>query len=89
MDEFKEVRTCALAPGETNDEFFEQIASLDVDYAEVERRFMSNPKMFEQEVLFEPFDLEPRHFMVEEAGNRKQRRAARARNRDKRWRIKL
>lgn len=69
LNSLREVQTYNLAPGETNDEFFEQIRGQTVDVI--------------------VGDLEPRRFMVEETGNRKERRAARARNRDKRWRIKL
>lgn len=46
------VTTAQLGEGETNDAFFEQIASLNgVDYAEVERRFMAlDPRAFMREV---------------------------------------
>lgn len=78
--------TANLAEGETNDAFFESIAG--VDYADVERRFAENPKMYMQEVVT-PEELERRYNPVPLEGNRKERRAQAARARDKRWRIKL
>lgn len=89
--------TSNLGEGETNDAFYEEISRLDAaEYAEVERRFMIvNPREFAKVVEPREYDIQIDGETVAKyrpdlpEGNRKERRAAAARRRDKRWRIKL
>lgn len=73
----------------------EHAAAVNVDYAEVERRFYLaapeelTPPRLDESSLLKGCEIERRYYIAEPEGNRKARRRAAAKSRDRRWKIKL